>query len=170
MRQFYPTTPATMRITDTGTGPYRLVRHNALVAKRGARRTAADDSTRPCPCGSVQAYGDCCGRLHRGETTAATAEQLMRSRFSAFSVGDAAYLLRTWHPTTRPARLTLDPRQRWTRLDLLSTEQGGLFDTVGTVEFRAHYRESGRPGALHEHSRFVRDDGNWVYLDAVASD
>lgn len=94
----------------------------------------------------------------------------MRSRFSAFAVGDTGYLLRTWHSTTRPDRLTLDPGQRWTRLDLLGAEQGGLFDTVGTVEFRAHYRSSGRPGALHEHSRFIREDGNWAYLAAIRSD
>jgi len=91
----------------------------------------------------------------------------MRSRFTAFAVGDATYLLRTWHSSTRPAHLTLDPQRRWTRLDLLSAQQGSLFDTVGTVEFRAHYRESGRPGELHEHSRFVREHGNWAYLDAT---
>lgn len=98
-----------------------------------------------------------------------TAEQLMRSRFSAFAVGDAAYLLRTWHSTTRPARLALDPGQRWTRLEVLSSEQGGLFDTTGAVEFKAHYRESGRPDTVHEHSRFVRDNGEWTYLGAVGS-
>jgi SEC-C motif-containing protein len=91
----------------------------------------------------------------------------MRSRFSAFAVGDTAYLLRTWHSSTRPSRLTLDPRQQWTRLDVLSTDRGSLFDTTGSVEFRAHYRESERPGTLHEHSRFVREDGHWVYLDAL---
>ncbi|PWU52178.1 hypothetical protein DLE60_31685, partial [Micromonospora globispora] len=69
---------------------------------------------------------------------------------------------------TRPARLRLDPGQRWTRLEILDTDRGGLFDTAGTVAFRAHYRESGRPGALEEQSRFVREDGRWVYLDAVA--
>lgn len=91
----------------------------------------------------------------------------MRSRFSAFAVGDPDYLLRTWHPSTRPVRVALDPGQRWTRLDVLATEAGGLFDTTGTVEFRAHYRASGQPGALHEKSRFVREDGNWSYLRAV---
>jgi SEC-C motif-containing protein len=90
----------------------------------------------------------------------------MRSRFSAFAVADAAYLLRTWHPSTRPARLGLDPQQRWTGLDVLATDRGGLFDAAGTVEFRAHYRHQGRPGTLHEHSRFVRENGLWVYLGA----
>jgi len=93
----------------------------------------------------------------------------MRSRFSAYAVGDAAYLLRTWHPSTRPDRLTLDPQQRWTRLEILATDRGSLFDTVGRVEFRAHYRESGQAGAMHEHSSFVRENGEWVYLEALPS-
>lgn len=95
-----------------------------------------------------------------------TAEQLMRSRFSAFAVGDTADLLQTWHPATRPSRLTLDTRQ-WRQLEILSTDRGSLFDTTGSVEFRAHYRESGRPSTLPERSRFVREDGQWVYLDAM---
>ncbi|TWJ28896.1 SEC-C motif-containing protein [Micromonospora sagamiensis] len=94
----------------------------------------------------------------------------MRSRFSAFVVGDVDHLLRSWHPRTRPAGLTLDPRLRWTRLEVLATERGGLFDTTGTVEFRAHYRDRGRPGALHERSRFHREDGEWVYLDGLTDD
>ena len=91
----------------------------------------------------------------------------MRSRYSAFAIGDADYLLRSWHSRTRPARLRLDPGQRWTRLEILGSDRGGLFDTTGTVRFRAHYRQAGRPGRLDEHSRFVREDGSWVYLDAL---
>lgn len=137
------------------------------MAKRKVRRAPAANSTLPCPCGSGDAYVNCCDRLHRGETNAATAEQLMRSRFSAFAVGGTAYLLRSWHSSTRPHRLVLDPGQRWTRLDILTTDRGGLFDATGTVEFRAHYQESGRAGTLHERSRFVREAGHWVYLDAL---
>jgi SEC-C motif domain protein len=88
----------------------------------------------------------------------------MRSRFSAFAVGDADHLLRTWHSTTRPERLDLDPAQRWVRLDILGTRRGGAADTAGTVEFRAVYRLSGRTGELHERSRFVREAGQWVYV------
>ena len=62
-----------------------------------------------CPCLSGEQYADCCGRFHAGEAEAPTAEQLMRSRYSAFVVLDAGYLLRTWHPETRPASLELDP-------------------------------------------------------------
>jgi SEC-C motif-containing protein len=88
----------------------------------------------------------------------------MRSRFSAFAVGDPAYLRRTWHPSTRPGSLRLDPDQRWTRLEILGRAGGGLFDAEGTVEFRAHFTRGGRPGRLHETSRFVRGDGEWLYV------
>ncbi|MFI2651317.1 YchJ family protein [Micromonospora fulviviridis] len=137
------------------------------MAKRGARRSAADPTSGPCPCGSGLPYADCCGPIHRGVSAAATAEALMRSRYSAFAVGDADYLLRSWHPGTRPPRLALEPGTRWTRLEVLETDRGGLFDAEGTVRFRAHYREGGRPGTVAEHSRFVREDGRWVYLDAL---
>jgi SEC-C motif domain protein len=91
----------------------------------------------------------------------------MRSRFSAFARGEAGYLLRTWHSTTRPADLRLDPAQRWTRLEVLAVHGGGLLDSTGTVEFRAHYRLDGRTGAVHERSRFRREDGQWRYVDGV---
>lgn len=99
----------------------------------------------------------------------ATAELLMRSRYSAFAVRDAAYLLRTWHPSTRPSALDLDPGTRWTRLEVLGTTGGGLLHQEGTVEFRAHHVEAGRPYELHENSRFLRVDGRWTYVDAVTA-
>ncbi len=120
---------------------------------------------RRCPCGTGLPYAECCGRLHDGTTTAATAEQLMRSRYSAFAVGDPAYLLATWHPSTRPPTLELDPSVRWTDLDVLATTDGGLLAHDGTVEFRAWYRHGGETGSQHEKSRFVREDGTWRYLD-----
>ncbi|MBY8874907.1 hypothetical protein K7640_24060 [Micromonospora sp. PLK6-60] len=136
------------------------------MGRRGARTGAAGPAS-PCPCGTGQPYAGCCGRLHRGEATAGTAEALMRSRFSAFAVGDPDYLLRSWHSRTRPDRLRLDPGQRWTRLEVVGTERGELFDAEGVVEFRAHYKEDGRPGTVAERSRFVREDGRWVYLAAL---
>lgn len=90
----------------------------------------------------------------------------MRSRYTAFAVGDTAYLLRSWHSSTRPRRLDLDPALRWTGLEIVDVERGGLFDSAGVVEFRAHHRDVGRPGTQTERSRFVREDGRWVYLDA----
>lgn len=92
----------------------------------------------------------------------------MRSRFSAFAVGDAAYLLATWHPTTRPTELELDPDLRWYRLDVLATRDGGPSDTTGVVEFTAFYRSPGGAGSQHETSRFRRDAGRWLYLDGTS--
>ena len=123
---------------------------------------------RRCPCGSGLPYAECCGRLHDGSATAATAEQLMRSRYSAFAVGDAAYLLATWHPTTRPHSLDLHPAVRWTGLEVLTTTGGTLLAAEGTVEFRAHLVVGGVAGAQHENSRFVREGGRWLYLDGVS--
>ena len=118
-----------------------------------------------CPCLSGEQYADCCGRFHSGEAEAPTAEQLMRSRYSAFVVRDAGYLLRTWHPDTRPASLELDPDQQWRRLDIISTGRGGPLDTEGTVEFKAHFRHNGERGVHHETSRFRRVSRRWYYLD-----
>ncbi|MCZ0990029.1 YchJ family protein [Streptomyces diastatochromogenes] len=118
-------------------------------------------TTRTCPCGRPESYDACCGRFHSGPAAAPTAEALMRSRYSAFVKGDAGYLLRTWHPRTRPERLDLDPGMKWTGLEILGSTDGSAFHTTGTVTFRASYRD----GSLHERSRFERVDGAWVYVD-----
>ncbi|ROO84583.1 SEC-C motif-containing protein [Actinocorallia herbida] len=120
-----------------------------------------------CPCGLNADYAACCGRFHRGDATAPTAERLMRSRYSAFAVGDAAYLARTWHPSTRPADVGVDPGTRWTGLEILAKTGGSALDTEGTVRFRAHYTEGGEEGAMEENSRFVVIDNAWVYVSAL---
>lgn len=111
----------------------------------------------PCPCGLPAPYPSCCGRFHHGDA-APTAELLMRSRYSAFAVRDEAYLRRTWHPSTRPRRIGLDPGTRWTGLEILGSTGDG---DAATVEFRAHHDS----GALHELSRFVCVEGRWLYVD-----
>lgn len=90
----------------------------------------------------------------------------MRSRFSAFALGDVSYLLRSWHPSTRPTSLELDPGLRWYRLDIVRTEKGGPFDRDGIVEFEAYYKGAD-VGMQHEVSRFVREGGTWFYVDAA---
>ncbi|MFF4253265.1 YchJ family protein [Streptomyces sp. NPDC001663] len=114
-----------------------------------------------CPCGLAETYEKCCGRFHRGEAVAPTAETLMRSRYSAFVKRNEEYLLRTWHARTRPAQVDFDPGMRWTGLEILDTADGTAFHATGTVTFRASYRG----GSLHERSRFERVDGAWVYVD-----
>ena len=84
----------------------------------------SDRSPSECPCGSGTPYAACCGRLHRG-AAAETAEQLMRSRYAAFAVGDEAYLFRTWHPRTRPDDLTLPPIAPGPAWWCCGTEAGG---------------------------------------------
>ncbi|OZC75865.1 hypothetical protein CH251_07735 [Rhodococcus sp. 06-462-5] len=122
-----------------------------------------------CPCSSGDTFDACCEPYLRGDASAPTAEKLMRSRFTAFAVGDVAYLRASWHPDTSPAELELDPDQRWYRLDVLAADAGGLFDDAGTVEFRARYKHPDGAGSTNELSRFVRVDGRWLYLDGIVS-
>ncbi len=123
--------------------------------------------TTRCPCLSGLPYAECCEPLHRGEVDAPTAEQLMRSRFSAFAVGDAEYLLATWHPSTRPAALELDSELRWYRLDIFDRMAGGPLDARGEVEFEASWRSPDARGSQRERSSFVRECGRWYYIAEV---
>lgn len=139
--------------------------------RRQRPSTPAQSST--CPCGLAETYEKCCGRFlpqsrtnstggtPTGEAAAPTAETLMRSRYSALVKRDEPYLLRTWHPRTRPAGVAFDPGMRWTGLEIIETGDGTAFHTTGTVTFRASYRG----GSLQERSRFARVDGAWVYVD-----
>ncbi len=112
-------------------------------------------------------FVDCCGPALDDSMPAATAERLMRSRYSAFVIGDSAYLLRTWHPRTRPAQLHLEPGQKWLGLSIRGVEGGGPLDEFGSVEFVARSKIDGRGVRLHETSRFQRVAGRWTYLDGV---
>jgi len=95
----------------------------------------------------------------------------MRSRFTAFAVGDAAHLRASWHPGTRPDELDLADGPRWLRLEVLDAH-GGPGDRRGSVSFRAHWRDdaTGDEGVLAERSRFVRQSGCWWYLDGDVRD
>lgn len=95
-----------------------------------------------------------------------TAEELMRSRFDAFRRADAKWLLDTWHRSTRPQTLDLADNPRWRGLQIVETVAGGPEDNEGVVEFRATYlQDGGGVGVLHERSRFVREEGQWFYVD-----
>lgn len=121
----------------------------------------------PCPCGRGRPYGQCCGPLHAG-APAADAEALMRSRYCAYVLGDAAYVLASWHPDTRPETLDLEDTAstRWLGLDV--KRHTPLDAEHATVEFVARYRVGGGPAfRLHEISRFVREDGRWYYVDGI---
>lgn len=118
-----------------------------------------------CPCGSGTAYAVCCEPLHDGARHAATAEELMRSRYAAYAKGLTDYVFRTWHPRTRPADLTLDADTRWTGLRVVDVTAGGPDDERGEVAFAADYATGRGRGVLRERSRFTRRAGRWYYLD-----
>jgi SEC-C motif-containing protein len=130
---------------------------------------AKTKSVTACPCGRGLPYEECCGPAHEG-TAPATAEALMRSRYSAFALDDDDYVLRTWHPRTRPRVIEPDSGLRWTGLEILDATGGGLLDIEGVVEFRAHYKDHGKAGDMVERSRFVRVGGEWVYWGPILAD
>ena len=128
-------------------------------------RTAPD----PCPCGLAAHYAACCGRFHAG-AAAPDAERLMRSRYSAYVRHLPDYLRATWHPDTRPAELSLDdaPGQRTQWLGLTVQDHQVTGSDSAEVRFTARYRVGGGSAVkMTEHSRFLRVEGRWYYLDAV---
>lgn len=121
------------------------------------------NASQACPCGSSHAYDGCCSPLHQGQP-AATAEALMRSRYGAYVLGLNDYLLQTWHASTRPATLEAQPPGlRWLGLEV---RRSRIIDADhAEVEFVARSKLGGRAHRLHETSRFVREGGQWFYVD-----
>jgi SEC-C motif domain protein len=120
---------------------------------------------RGCPCGSNKEYAACCEPLHKGEP-AANAEALMRSRYSAFFLGLTDYIERSWHPSTRPKQVEPSndgEKPQWIGLQVKRHDV--IDDDRGVVEFIARYKLNDRAYAIHEISRFVRENGHWFYLD-----
>jgi SEC-C motif-containing protein len=134
--------------------------------------TTHPDQT-PCPCGGPS-LATCCGPRLDGSAPAETAEQLMRSRYTAYVVGDLDHVVATHDPDTR-ATVDRDAATAWSRqsqwlgLDVLATEAGGAGDATGVVEFVARFALGGRPQHHHERSRFKKvDEGagpRWMYVD-----
>ncbi|MGJ9413554.1 YchJ family protein [Aeromicrobium sp. CF4.19] len=118
-----------------------------------------------CPCGNSLPFQECCRPLHRQERLATTAEELMRSRYSAYAVRDDDHVFRTWHPRTRPEDVSTSQALRWQGLEVLATDAGRESDDRGTVEFRARYATDSQRGVMHELSRFERRAGRWFYVD-----
>ncbi|BCX47526.1 hypothetical protein HAHE_14340 [Haloferula helveola] len=136
----------------------------------GPRRGERTRNEQPCPCGSGQPYVSCCMPFLHSKTKPATAEQLMRSRYSAYYFRKVDYLVETTHPDTRKPGLRKEltkmvPQVNWAKLTVLATAKGGREDKVGKVEFIANYFVQGEPFELHEVSRFRRHKGDWKYLD-----
>lgn len=120
----------------------------------------------PCPCCSNQSYQACCQKLHNGDLTASSAEQLMRSRYSAFVIRDISYLLKSLHPDKRQVddkavlRQTIEQTQ-WLGLKIIHHKSA---EDNATVEFIAFYLDE-PIGQLHERSHFIKQNGQWFYVD-----
>ena len=124
-----------------------------------------------CPCGSGINYENCCGIFHSGKQHAHTAEQLMRSRYSAFALKNASYILQTEKLKVANSSFLLEEQLRettWIKLELLSTRGGLETDNSGEVQFRATYFNSGRMNQMTEHSLFKRINGKWMYTGTKA--
>jgi SEC-C motif-containing protein len=121
-----------------------------------------------CPCGKSTSYAACCGRFIDDGEIAKTPEQLMRSRFTAYALGNKGeYLLATWFPATAKG-LSADDlslrRVNWQKLEVINKSQQA--DTA-SVEFKAYFSpryEDGENEVMHEISEFTRVKGRWYYV------
>jgi SEC-C motif domain protein len=121
-----------------------------------------------CLCGSKLVYGECCQPFHTSEKIPVTAEALMRSRYTAYALHNAAYLQATWDATKRPERIDFSKENiDWLRLEVTETKKGGAKDNKGLVTFKAYYRQDDEEHVMNEISRFTKHDGQWFYLDGV---
>jgi len=119
-----------------------------------------------CRCGSGLDYAQCCGPFHAGKQKPVTALALMRSRFSAYALHNADYLLETWDATVRPKLIDFSKENvDWQRLEIGDTKKGGATDAKGVVEFKAYYMQDGEEHVMSEISQFVKRAGCWFYLD-----
>ena len=123
-----------------------------------------------CYCGSGVDYETCCGPILDGSVQAQSAEALMRARYSAFVVNKPEFLHQSLHPDHRhdhdvEATRRWAEKSQWLSLEVVSSEKGSASDDEGSVEFIATYKEQGVVRPHHEISRFIRQDGNWYFVD-----
>lgn len=125
-----------------------------------------------CPCGKTRNYKECCGIAHANPAFIKTAENLMCSRYSAFTFANGPYLIETHHSETRK---NVDEKEivewaksvKWERLEIMNTSKGTEDDDEGSVEFKAYFTEKGKLRFIHEHSIFKREYGVWKYFGMI---
>ncbi|MDE5422617.1 YchJ family protein [Ancylomarina sp. DW003] len=123
-----------------------------------------------CICGRPLTYEDCCGVYHSGKRVAQTAEDLMRSRYSAFVLADVDYIMRTYATETRPNSERNEIKEwaasvMWLGLQIISTKDGTIGDSEGRVKFKALYSEAGKIHEMIEDSFFRFEKGQWFYVN-----
>lgn len=133
------------------------------------RQKTATTSPTQCLCGSNKRFDLCCKPYLKGIKQAGTAKALMKSRFTAYCLKDENYLNLSWHPNSRPKKLSLvNDSTQWQQLKILGTKKGKLMDKKGWVAFAAFYQdEQGIQGVLKEESMFVREQGQWLYHSGI---
>jgi len=125
-----------------------------------------------CPCGTGKDFNNCCGPIIEGRLPAQTAEELMRSRYTAFTLANGDYLMKSHHPGTRNPKDKANIEKWaksviWLKLEILNFTLGLPKDNLGTVEFKAFYLENGRVQFIHENSIFKRVLDSWLYYGLV---
>lgn len=126
-----------------------------------------------CPCGSGPEYQDCCGAIITGKRSATTCLELMKSRYTAFTMGEISYLKRSHHSQTRPSAKEFKQTAQWIKsvqwmgLSIVNTWNGEATQEEGKVEFKALYFEDGQMQQIHEKSLFQKENGKWVYVSGV---
>ena len=124
-----------------------------------------------CPCGSNLSFEICCKPIIEGTKTASTAQALMRSRYSAYEVMDAQYLIDSTHFSTRAnfSKSDIESWAResaWQKLEIISTHNGLENDDLGEVEFKAYFKDSKNILHIHhEKSVFKKEEGRWFFVD-----
>jgi SEC-C motif-containing protein len=126
-----------------------------------------------CYCSSGKEFENCCQPFIEGAMKPTTAEELMRSRFSAYALGAVEYLLRSTHPRARKFH-DAESIKKWARsndwqsLEIVSKTLGAVTDKKGVVEFRAYYLDSNKqPQIHHERSNFAKELGRWFFVDGT---
>ncbi|WP_282122795.1 YchJ family protein [Algibacter mikhailovii] len=122
-----------------------------------------------CYCGNLKDYVNCCEKIHKDLTNAKTAEQLMRSRYSAFVLANGDFLMKSHHSKTRPtsekkAIIAWAKSVNWIKLEIIDTTMGLENDTNGTVTFNAYFYQHGKVDVIHEKSAFKKENKHWKYL------
>jgi SEC-C motif-containing protein len=125
-----------------------------------------------CACCSNKEYSNCCALPHQQLIIAKTAEQLMRSRYTAFTMANGDYLLLSHHSTTRPNNeieeiVAWAKSVKWLRLEVIMSKEGKETDIEGVVEFKAFYKEGYKTKYIHEVSKFIKEHGCWTYISEV---
>lgn len=119
-----------------------------------------------CPCGNDKTFTECCEPILKERKNAETAEQLMRSRYTAFTLGDNEYILKSWAAETRPQSVQTDAASiQWLKLQVDKCHKGGTNDKAGLVTFTASFLSGGHLCKLHEESSFIKEKDIWYYLE-----